>query len=92
MPGNAVILKGGSEAVHSLTALHEAIRTALASSKTPSSVPVDAVQLLFSRSQVAPLLKLDRLIDLVIPRGSNTLVRYIQENTRIPGMRCIVII
>jgi hypothetical protein len=78
--GNAVILKGGKEAEHSLIALHATIRNALAT----TSIPPDAIQLLIGREYIQPLLKQDRYIDLVIPRGSNSLVRSIQENTRIP--------
>jgi glutamate-5-semialdehyde dehydrogenase len=83
-----VILKGGTEAAKSLEALHQTIKAALSETR----ITADAVQLIFSRDQVTPLLKLDRYIDMVIPRGSNALVRHIQENTRIPGklLRLIV--
>lgn len=49
-----------------------------------TSVPNAAIQLLTTRDVVASLLSLDKYIDLVIPRGSNELVRYIKDNTRIP--------
>jgi glutamate-5-semialdehyde dehydrogenase len=78
--GNAVILKGGSEAVHSNRALVDCLRAALAA----AGLPEDAVQGVEGREAVAELLALDGLIDLVIPRGSGALVRSIQESTRIP--------
>lgn len=78
--GNAVLLKGGREAALSNAALAEAIRAGLARGK----VPPDAVQLLTTREEVRALLTLDSLVDLIIPRGSNELVRSIQESTRIP--------
>lgn len=51
---------------------------------TATSVPNAAIQLLTTRDVVASLLDLDKYIDLVIPRGSNELVRYVKDNTRIP--------
>ncbi|HLU47501.1 MAG TPA: glutamate-5-semialdehyde dehydrogenase, partial [Planctomycetota bacterium] len=78
---NAVILKGGSEASRTNRALVECMRSALADD---SVVPVDTIQLLTTRAEVADLLQQDRFVDLVIPRGSNELVRSIQASTRIP--------
>ncbi|EPY50776.1 gamma-glutamyl phosphate reductase Pro1 [Schizosaccharomyces cryophilus OY26] len=78
--GNAVVLKGGTESTKSFAALSEVVRSALSRSK----VPQGAVQLVQSREEVAQLLQFDRYIDLVIPRGSDKLVRYIKENTKIP--------
>ncbi|MCZ6875409.1 MAG: glutamate-5-semialdehyde dehydrogenase [bacterium] len=79
--GNAVILKGGSEAHASTQTLVQGIRDAIA-----SIVPtcVDAVQMVATREDVKTLLQLDDNIDLFVPRGSNEFVRYIQENTRVP--------
>jgi glutamate-5-semialdehyde dehydrogenase len=79
--GNAVILKGGSEARNSNRALHELIRGAV---ESVDPLFRDAVQLVETRAEVGELLGLDRLIDLVIPRGSNELVRSIQAATKIP--------
>ncbi|MBI4859902.1 MAG: glutamate-5-semialdehyde dehydrogenase [Candidatus Riflebacteria bacterium] len=79
--GNAVILKGGSEAARTGGALMEAISAALA--EVPG-IPAAAIQTLSDREQVRALLACDGLIDLVIPRGSNELVRAIQSSTRIP--------
>ncbi len=79
--GNAVILKGGSEAQASNQALVQCIRDAIAS-VAPEGV--DAVQMVETRDDVHALLELDTLIDLFIPRGSNDFVRYIQARTRVP--------
>ncbi len=79
--GNAVILKGGREAANSNMVLVKAIKNALA--KFPE-IPTESVSLLTEREQINVILSLDEYVDLVIPRGSNELVRYIQNNTRIP--------
>ncbi len=86
--GNAVILKGGREAARSNEALVEAIREALAADGQgkDGAVPQDAVQLIATREEARALLDLDRWIDLIIPRGSNELVRSIRAATRIPVM------
>jgi len=78
--GNGVLLKGGSEAVHSNRALVSCLRDALEA----EGLPPDAVVGIEGREAVARLLDLDQHIDLVIPRGSGALVRSIQESTRIP--------
>ncbi|KAK9468040.1 Aldehyde/histidinol dehydrogenase [Lipomyces arxii] len=77
---NAVILKGGKESFHSFAAISELVREALADTKIPSG----AVQLIESREDVSALLSQDQYIDLVIPRGSNELVRSIKNGTKIP--------
>ncbi len=78
--GNAVLLKGGSEAAKTNRILAETISEA--SEKT--GLPKGWVQLLETRQDVAQMLALDEYIDLVIPRGSNDFVRYIMDNTNIP--------
>ena len=78
--GNAVLLKGGTEARETNEALADAIADALSSDDQLR----DAVQLLSTREQFRELLKHDDLIDLIIPRGSNELVRSIKESTKIP--------
>jgi glutamate-5-semialdehyde dehydrogenase len=78
--GNGVILKGGREAIESCRVLVEAIKTGLAQSE----VSPDVIQILTTRSETTELLKLDRYVDLIIPRGSNEFVKYVQDNTRIP--------
>ncbi len=78
--GNAVLLKGGREALRTNQSLTALIRQAL----TESRLPDDCAQLLETREDVAAMLKEDELIDLIIPRGSNAFVRYIMDNSRIP--------
>lgn len=85
--GNAVILKGGREAARSNEALARVIREALSEGETMTeggAVSADAVQLISTREEVRELLGMDRWIDLIIPRGSNELVRSIKDSTRIP--------
>ncbi|KAI4135381.1 MAG: hypothetical protein LQ347_000711 [Umbilicaria vellea] len=78
--GNAAVLKGGKESTESFVAISTVISEAL----TETAVPNASIQLLTTRDVIPSLLELDRYIDLVIPRGSNELVRYIKNNTRIP--------
>ena len=78
--GNGVILKGGREAKRSCTALVQAIRQGIANAGANPNV----VQLLTTREETNALLALDRYVDLIIPRGSNQFVQYVQANTRIP--------
>lgn len=78
--GNAVLLKGGTEARETNLALAGAIDQALSFDERLR----DAVQVLSTREEFRELLKHDDLIDLIIPRGSNELVRSIMESTRIP--------
>jgi len=82
LQGNAAILKGGKESNKTTSLLSKAISAGL--SKT--SLPETYVQTIQTRAEVSSLLELDQYIDLVIPRGSNSLVRNIQNNTRIPVM------
>lgn len=78
--GNAVLLKGGREAMRTNAALCDALRAAA----QKAGLPADFAQLMESREDVAAMLKEDTLIDLIIPRGSNAFVRYIMDNSRIP--------
>ena len=78
--GNAAILKGGSEASQT----NEAIFNALRSGLNKSSLDGNALCLLTSRKDSLSMLHLDKEISLIIPRGSNELVKFIQSNTRIP--------
>ncbi|KZS94619.1 glutamate-5-semialdehyde dehydrogenase [Sistotremastrum niveocremeum HHB9708] len=80
--GNAAILKGGKESSRTASLLGETIQSAL--SKT--SIPSAYIQTIQTREEVSSLLALDEYIDLVIPRGSNALVKNIQNSTRIPVM------
>lgn len=78
--GNAAILKGGKESTESFVAISRTISSALDRTRVPNG----AIQLVTTRDVIPQLLALDRHIDLVIPRGSNELVRYIKSNTKIP--------
>jgi glutamate-5-semialdehyde dehydrogenase len=78
--GNASILKGGTEAANTNQILYEIIRDA----SLKAGIPENWIQLLHTRSDVQEILKLDKYIDLLIPRGSNQFVRYIMDNTNIP--------
>lgn len=78
--GNGVILKGGKEAVRSCQALVTAIRVGL----EQAGVNPDAVQLLTTREETRAMLALEGYLDLIIPRGSNSFVRFVQDHTRIP--------
>ncbi len=80
--GNAVILRGGSDASCSNRAIVHAIRTAFAR----QGVPKDVVQLIedVSREAVNGFLKLDQYVDVLIPRGGAGLIRHVMEESRIP--------
>jgi glutamate-5-semialdehyde dehydrogenase len=77
--GNAVILKGGSEVKETMRAILGAIHSALS-----GQLPEAAVTGVYGREAVAELLAMNGTIDLIIPRGSNALVQYIQSHTSIP--------
>jgi len=76
--GNGLLLKGGSEARHSNEVLHKLAQDALV-----EYVPRETINLVSSRQDIDDLLKLDsKYIDLIIPRGSNSLVRNIQAKSK----------
>lgn len=79
--GNAVILKGGKESNNTNAQIADIINEAL---DNVENFPKNVVNLVFSRDDIKALLELDELIDLIIPRGSNKLVKFIQSNTKIP--------
>lgn len=83
--GNAVILKGGSEALRTNLILAEAMREAA----REAGLPENAIQIVNStdRSAVTELLKQDKYIDLIIPRGGKSLIKAISEGTRIPVLK-----
>ena len=78
--GNGVMLKGGSEANLTNTSIVKALQEGL----TESGLDKNAICLLTSRKDSMAMLNLEKYINLIIPRGSNELVKFIQENTRIP--------
>ncbi len=79
--GNAVILKGGTEAQNTNKVIVSLLAKAIGQVE---GVPETAIQMIETRAEVAEMLDQDQYINLVVPRGSNAFVRYIQENTRIP--------
>jgi glutamate-5-semialdehyde dehydrogenase len=82
MSGNAAILRGGSEAIHSSRALHAALVRGIAA----AGLPEDAIQLVqqTDRALVGAMLKAQGLIDIIIPRGGKTLVARVQDEARVP--------
>jgi glutamate-5-semialdehyde dehydrogenase len=82
MAGNAAILRGGSEAVHSNRAIHAALAAGFAA----AGLPGDAVQLVptTDRAAVGAMLAADGVIDLVVPRGGKSLVKRVQAEARVP--------
>ncbi len=80
--GNAVILRGGSEAIGTNIAIHAAMTAGLAS----EGLPADAVQLVAAtdRAHVGAMLAAQGLIDIIIPRGGKTLVKRVQDEARVP--------
>ena len=80
--GNAVILRGGSEAVHSNRAIH----AAMVQGVTHAGLPADAVQLVPTqdRAVVGAMLRAQGAIDMIIPRGGKSLVARVQDEARVP--------
>jgi glutamate-5-semialdehyde dehydrogenase len=83
--GNAVILKGGKEALHSNLALAGLMQEALAAAQIPAA----AIQVIPSvaREATLELLKQDELVDIIIPRGGEGLIRFVAEHSRIPVLK-----
>ncbi len=83
--GNAAILKGGREAVHTNKAIFKILKGELKKTK----IPYDALQLIETtdRAAVTELLKLDELVDVIVPRGGEELIRFVSDNTRIPVVK-----
>ncbi len=78
--GNGILLKGGKESANTNRTIFDVLRDSIKN----KSVPRDAFQLLERREDVTGMLKLDKFIDLIIPRGSNEFVKFVQSNTKIP--------
>ena len=78
---NAVILKGGKESINTNKKILSVINSALGKIE---EFPKNVIQQVFTRDDVAEMLKCDKYINLIIPRGGNKLVKFIKENTKIP--------
>lgn len=78
--GNSVLLKGGKEALNTNKVLYNIIKKA----SEKNGAPKGWIQLLESRDDVKKMLKMDQLINLVVPRGSNAFVRFVMDHTHIP--------
>ena len=78
---NAVILKGGKESINTNKTILSIINNTL---DKVEGFPKNVIQQVFSRDDVAEMLKCDKYINLIIPRGGNSLVKFIKENTKIP--------
>jgi glutamate-5-semialdehyde dehydrogenase len=83
--GNAVILRGGSEAFHSNTVIVRVLHQALQESGLPEEIIAFVPST--DRENIQTLLKLNETIDLVIPRGGEGLIRFVDENSRIPVIK-----
>ena len=83
--GNAILLRGGSEAINSNLMLSEVLQKSLKA----ASIPGEAVQVIpvTDRNAVKEMLLLDEQIDLIIPRGGEGLIRFVAENSRIPVLK-----
>jgi glutamate-5-semialdehyde dehydrogenase len=83
--GNAVILRGGKEAIHSNLAIGKVLKDELERMRLPAA----ALQVIETTDRVAilELLKLEEEIDLIIPRGGEGLIRFVSENSRIPVIK-----
>lgn len=83
--GNAVILRGGSEAIHSNTAIAASLKRALREAGLPEAV-VTLVEDL-RRETILELIQLNDIVDLVIPRGGEGLIRFVAEHARVPVIK-----
>lgn len=83
--GNGVILRGGSEAIHSNTAIAAALREAIAVAGLPEAVLTLVADL--SRETMVNLLQLTDIVDLAIPRGGEGLIRFVAEHARVPVIK-----
>ncbi|MCD6151870.1 MAG: glutamate-5-semialdehyde dehydrogenase, partial [Deltaproteobacteria bacterium] len=83
--GNGILLRGGSEAIHSNLAILEVLQAAL----RQTSIPGDVIQVipLTDREAITEMLKLEEYIDLIIPRGGEGLIRFVVANSRIPVIK-----
>ena len=85
MSGNACILKGGKEAMHSNIAIINILQDVLVN----NNLPKEAVSLLpdYSREGVYKLIQEDKYVDLIIPRGGEKLIKFVSENSKVPVVK-----
>ncbi|OOG47265.1 glutamate-5-semialdehyde dehydrogenase [Rhodanobacter sp. C06] len=83
--GNAVILRGGSEAIHSNTAIAAALHDALRAHELPEAAVTLVTDL--ARETMVELLQLTDIVDLAIPRGGEGLIRFVAEHARVPVIK-----
>ncbi|MEQ4573810.1 glutamate-5-semialdehyde dehydrogenase [[Pseudomonas] boreopolis] len=83
--GNGVILRGGSEAIHSNTAIAAALKRALAAAGVPEAALTLVTDL--RRETMLELLQLNDIVDLAIPRGGEGLIRFVAEHARVPVIK-----
>jgi len=85
MSGNACILKGGKEAMHSNISIINILQNVL----EKNSLPKEAVSLLpdYSREGVYKLIQEDKYVDLIIPRGGEKLIKFVSENSKVPVVK-----
>jgi len=81
--GNGLLLKGGKEATRSNAILHKLVQLSIWEASS-NKVPNDLIGLVTSREDIDSLLQMEKYIDLIIPRGSSSLVQHIKKHTRIP--------
>jgi glutamate-5-semialdehyde dehydrogenase len=83
--GNVCVLKGGKEAEHSNKAIANVLKQVLSKNKLPEQ----AISLLpdYTREGVAKLIKQDKFVDLIVPRGGEALIRYVCENSTVPVIK-----
>ncbi len=83
--GNGVILRGGSEAIHSNTAIAASLKRAMAAAGVPDAALTLVTDL--SRDTMVELLQLNDIVDLAIPRGGEGLIRFVAEHARVPVIK-----
>lgn len=83
--GNVCVLKGGKEAQHSNEVIAKVLREVL----TANNLPLEIISLLpdATREGVSKLIKMDKYVDLIVPRGGEALIRYISENSSVPVIK-----
>jgi len=81
--GNGVLMKGGKESINTCRSLNKVVQMSIEEASKGEVAP-DLISMVEGREEIKEILKLDDMIDLCIPRGSNSMVKYIENNTNIP--------